>query len=226
MNPFALFDLDNTLLLGDSDKTWGDFLADNNIVDPDSFRKKNEQFYQDYENGTLDIYKYHEFSLKPFTQNSYEFMTKLRNQFITEQIQGMIPNKARSLVQYHQDQNHTCIIITATQSFITKPIATLFNVTHLIATEPEIINGTFTGKLHGTPCFQEGKITRLHQWLTSKNIQLNAIPHIYSYSDSYNDLPLLELAHTPIAVNPDTRLAQHASKLGWTIIKTEDEITS
>lgn len=220
MKPVALFDLDDTLLLGDSDKTWGDFLAEKYIVEPESYTQKNHQFYQDYVNGTLDIHKYHEFSLEPLRTNSLEKMLTLRSEFIELKIKAMISEKAHALVKYHQSKGHECIIITATQSFVTQPIAALFDVKHLIATEPEIINGQFTGKLQGTPCFQGGKVIRLQEFLEEKNIDLKSIPHIYAYSDSYNDLPLLELAHTPVAVNPDQRLSKHAQEQGWEIIHT------
>jgi HAD superfamily hydrolase (TIGR01490 family) len=134
----------------------------------------------------------------------------------------MIPKKARDLVEEHQLNGHECIIITATQSFVSKPIAGLFNVQHLIATEPEIINGQFTGKLKGTPCFQGGKLIRLQEFLKIRNIDLKSIPHIYAYSDSYNDIPLLELADTPVAVNPDLRLSKHALEQGWQIMHTSE----
>lgn len=222
MKHFALFDLDETLLLGDSDKTWGDFLAERNIVERESFTKKNHQFYQDYVDGTLDIHKYHEFCLEPLINNPIEMMEALRSEFIEEKIKAMIPAKARALVKEHQEKGHECIIITATQSFVTRPIAALFNVQHLIATEPEILEGRYTGKLEGTPCFQAGKITRFHEWLDTHQVKLSAIPHIYAYSDSYNDLPLLELAHTPVAVNPDQRLSKHAQNLGWQVIHTAE----
>lgn len=221
MPSFALFDLDNTLLIGDSDKTWGHFLVENNMVEKESFARKNEQYYQDYVDGTLDIHEYHQFSLEPFTKYSIEIMEALRVRFIEEKIQQMIPQKARQLVEHHQALGDTCVIITATQSFVTRPIAALFKVEHLLATEPEIVNNAFTGKIAGTPCFQDGKITRFREWLIQQGLEFSRIQHITSYSDSYNDMPLLKLAHTAITVNPDTRLEAHAREHHWKIIITD-----
>lgn len=218
MSIYSLFDLDNTLLLGDSDYAWGEFLADHKIVDGIEFRNKNEQYYQDYVAGTLNIHEYYAFALKPLVDTPRETMDKLRTAFIQEIIVPMIPQQAYDLVAEHQAKGHTCIIITATQSFVTRPIADLFQIEHLIATEPEISDGLFTGKIVGAPCFQTGKLTCFDQWLERQGLKKESISHLNAFSDSYNDLPLLEMAHTPVAVNPDKRLKLHAVKQNWPIV--------
>lgn len=217
MSTYSLFDLDNTLLNGDSDHAWGVFLADNEVVNSKTFREKNEAYYQDYVNGTLDIYAYHAFSLEPLVQNSRTKMEAMRAQFLQDIIRPMITTAAKELVQEHKDKGHHCIIITATNSFVTRPIADIFQVEHLIATEPEVVDGQFTGRLNGLPCFQEGKITRFEQWLESRGLCRDTIDHIYAYSDSMNDLPLLQMADSPHAVNPDQRLEKHAKEHHWPI---------
>lgn len=218
MSHFALFDLDHTLLLGDSDHAWGEYMASHQLVEQDFFREKNEAFYQQYVNGTLDIYEYYNFALQPLIKNDINIMLNAREKFLIEIIAPMIPQQSLQLVQKHQEQGDTCIIITATQSFVTQPIASLFAVEHLLATDPEIIDGKFTGNIAGTPCFQKGKLTKFRDWLKVQNIEFDSIEHITAYSDSYNDLPLLQMAHTPVAVNPDQRLASHATEQGWQII--------
>ena len=215
---YALFDLDNTLLLGDSDHSWGNFLVAKGIVDKSKYAEKNNQFFEAYNNGTLDIHEYCAFAFEPFITHSVEKLEALRSIFVKEIITPMISPAARELVAKHQEQHHTCIIITATQSFVTKPIAELFAVEHLIATEPEIIGGKFTGKIQGTPCFQDGKITRFYQWLENQGANREEIGHLYAYSDSFNDLPLLQLAHSPTVVNPDPRLLAHAKSHTWPIL--------
>lgn len=218
MTYFSLFDLDNTLLLGDSDHAWGEYLADQNIVDGTEFRKKNEYYYQSYVAGTLNIHEYCAFALQPLVEHPLEKMLALRKTFVQEIIKPMITNQARELVQESQAKGHTCIIITATNSFVTRPIADLFMIEHLIATEPEISNGLFTGKINGTPCFQAGKLVCFDNWLQKHNLTKNDITHLTAFSDSYNDLPLLEMANKPVVVNPDDKLKLHAQQQKWPIL--------
>lgn len=217
MTNFALFDLDNTLLLGDSDYAWGEYLAAHNIVDPIEFSAKNKQYYRDYVAGTLNISEYYAFSLAPLVNNPRPKMEALRAQFIDDIIIPIIPESAKKLVKKHQSQGHICAIITATQRFVTSPIAELFDIQHLLATEPEIINGRFTGKIVGEPCFQGGKIAHFKNWLQHENMS-DLKSFIYAYSDSYNDLPLLEMANHPVATNPDEKLTVHAKQHNWPIL--------
>ena len=210
----ALFDLDNTLLADDSDFLWGCFLVDNGLVDKATYDDANQRFYADYKKGTLDIFEFLTFSLKPLTQFSMEKLAELHNKFMQKHIIPAMTQKGLAQIQQHRDKGDYTLIITATNSFVTGPIAKAFQVDDLIATEPEIIGGRYTGKVAGTPCFQEGKITRLEQWLenTSHDLENSTF-----YSDSHNDLPLLEVVTTPIAVDPDDELKATALERNWEI---------
>ncbi len=211
----AIFDLDNTLIAGDSDHAWGQFLVDQNIVDAEEYRKANDQFYQDYLNGQLDMNRYLEFSLAPLAAHPMEDLLRWREQFVSERIKPLLLTKAEQLVASHKAQGHFILIITATNRFVTEPVAELLGVDHLIATEPEIIDNRYTGAVSGTPSFQEGKVTRLDEWLKEQHFDLKGS---YFYSDSHNDLPLLEKVDTPIAVDPDSTLESHAKKNQWQVI--------
>ena len=210
----ALFDLDNTLLADDSDFLWGCFLVDNGLVDKATYDAANQRFYDEYKKGTLDIFEFLAFSLKPLTRFSLEKLAELHQAFMQKHILPAMTEKGLAQVQAHRDKGDFTLIITATNSFVTGPIAKAFKVDELIATEPEIIDGKYTGKVAGTPCFQEGKITRLKQWLenTSHDLENSTF-----YSDSHNDLALLEIVTTPIAVDPDEQLKATALERGWEI---------
>jgi HAD superfamily hydrolase (TIGR01490 family) len=210
----ALFDLDNTLLADDSDFLWGCFLVDNGLVDKATYDEANQRFYADYKKGTLDIFEFLAFSLKPLTQFSMEKLAELHNEFMQKHIISAMTQKGIAQIQRHRDNGDFTVIITATNSFVTGPIAKAFQVDDLIATEPEIIDGRYTGNVAGTPCFQEGKITRLNQWLENTAHDLEDSTF---YSDSHNDLSLLEVVTTPIAVDPDDELKATALERNWEI---------
>ncbi len=211
----AIFDLDNTLIAGDSDHAWGDYLIRLGAVDAGEYKQTNDQFYQDYLAGDLDILSYLEFALKPLTQHSLEQLQQWRRDFVEEVVEPLILEKGKQLIQEHRDKGDYCLIITATNRFVTEPIAALLDVDDMIATEPEILDGRYTGNVEGTPSYQEGKITRLQGWLEDKHF---SIPEAYFYSDSHNDIPLLELVGKPVAVDADPVLAEHARQRGWQII--------
>lgn len=215
----AIFDLDNTLLNGDSDHAWGVFLATQGVVDAETHRKANDQFYQDYLNGELDVFRYQRFVLEPLAQFSMDALHTLRERFIASHVQPMLQPKASELLQQHRNQGHKLMIITATNQFITEPIAELMGIEHLIATNPEVVNGRFTGEVAGTPSFQGGKITRLKQWLGENSESLDGA---WFYSDSINDAPLLEQVDNAVAVDPDPRLETMARERGWPIMSLRD----
>jgi len=211
----AIFDLDNTLIAGDSDHAWGQFLADKGIVDEEEYRKANDQFYQDYLNGQLDMTRYLEFSLAPLSAHPMENLLQWREQFIAERIKPLMLDKAQELVSFHKDQGHFILIITATNRFVTEPIAEHLGVDHLIATDPEIIDNKYTGAISGIPSFKEGKVTRLNNWMEEQNHNLEGS---YFYSDSHNDIPLLDIVEIPVAVDPDPTLESHAKENNWKIM--------
>lgn len=205
----ALFDLDNTLLNGDSDHAFGEFLCQRGVVDTAHFQRANDQFYNDYKQGTLDITAYIKFALAPLVTLSAAKRLALQADFMTTIIEPMILNKGVALLDKHRRLGHTLVIITATNRFVTGPIARRLGVSHLIATEPEIIDGKFTGKHTGTPCFKEGKITCLQAWLAEHQHTLEGS---FFYSDSANDLPLLKQVSHPVAVDPCQRLLDYAQR--------------
>ncbi|MFM1781803.1 MAG: hypothetical protein RLZZ181_578 [Pseudomonadota bacterium] len=211
----ALFDLDNTILAGDSDYNWSRFLIQEGYLDGAIHAEKNEQFYADYKNGTLDIFAFVEFQFKPLARNPRSILNQLLKKYVEELIKPMITDKARALVKKHQEAGDLIIVITATNSFITKPIAALFGIENLIGTDPEEKEGEFTGKVSGTPSFKEGKVTRLEAWLKSKNLSLASFEKSYFYSDSHNDLPLMEKVTHPVAVDSDDILSEYATSKGW-----------
>ncbi len=211
----ALFDLDNTLLAGDSDYNWSLFLIEEGLLDAKTHHARNEQFYQDYKNGNLDIYKFLEFQLKPLSEHSIQFLDDLHLKFMDRVIRPMMTQKSQALVNKHQAAGDLCLIITATNSFVTKPIAAAYGIEHLIGTDPEMVNGQYTGGVSGVPSFQAGKVTRINQWLAERQQQLSDFETSYFYSDSHNDLPLMKLVTTPVAVDADETLAEYATKQGW-----------
>jgi HAD superfamily hydrolase (TIGR01490 family) len=211
----ALFDLDNTILAGDSDYNWSRFLIQEGYLDGAIHAEKNEKFYADYKAGTLDIYAFVEFQFKPLARNPRTVLNQLLKKYVEEVIEPMITEKARVLVKRHQEEGDLIIVITATNSFITKPIAELFGIENLIGTDPEEKEGEFTGKVSGLPSFKEGKVTRLEAWLKGKNLSLASFEKSYFYSDSHNDLPLMQKVTHPVAVDSDDVLSEYAQSKGW-----------
>jgi HAD superfamily hydrolase (TIGR01490 family) len=214
----ALFDLDNTLIACDSDYEWGQFLVDRGVLDRERYEAQNRTYFEQYVAGTLDIHEYLGFALRPLAQHSPEDLSRWHAEFMRTRILPAITAQSRALVRGHQARDDLCAIITATNSFVTAPIAREFGVGHLIATEPELQGGRYTGRVAGTPCFREGKVRRLGEWLGSLGRRAADFDEISCYSDSHNDLPLLELATRPVAVDPDERLAAEAARRGWPAI--------
>ena len=211
----AIFDLDNTLIGGDSDYLWGNYLVAAGLVDEDFYERENQRFYEEYRRGSLNIYEFLDFSLRPLADNPLDTMLKLRESFMAEIITPIILPAALALIDEHRRQGHAPVIVTATNRFVTEPIARAFGVDQLLATDPEIIDGRYTGRVTGTPTFREGKVTRLRHWLSHNDTTL---ADSWFYSDSHNDLPLLEMVIHPVAVDPDETLQQHAEMRGWPII--------
>ncbi|WP_370262716.1 HAD family hydrolase [Limnobacter sp.] len=215
----ALFDLDNTLLPMDSDHGWSQFLINKGLLDREEFEARNNQFYEDYKAGCLDIHAFLDFQLRPLRDNPRALLNAWHLQYMAEVIQPNILPSARRLVQQHQDEQAICILITATNSFITRPIAQAFGIEALIATDPEEKEGEFTGKVSGVPSFREGKVQRLNDWLAGKGWTLESFEQTHFYSDSINDLPLLEAVSHPVATNPDERLARIARERNWPVLE-------
>ncbi len=211
----ALFDLDNTLLAGDSDYNWSLFLIKQGLLDEKTHHERNEQFYLDYKNGNLDIYKFLAFQLKPLSEHSVADLNALHAKYMDSVIRPMMTQKAQDLVNQHKAQGDLCLVITATNSFVTKPIAQAYGIAHLIGTDPEMVNGAYTGGVAGVPSFQEGKVTRLKQWLAERGQELADFEQSYFYSDSHNDLPLMKLVTHPVAVDADAKLTDYAQQHGW-----------
>jgi len=216
----AIFDLDNTLLTTDSDYEWGQFLVAKKLVDGVEYEQENKRYYEAYKNGTLDIFQFLAFSLKPLSMIDRETLDTLHREFMKSRILPSITDKSRALVERHRNQNDTLVLITATNSFITSPIALEFGIPHLIATQPEVINNQFTGRVSGTPCFREGKVTRLEAWCAENRQDLKGS---WFYSDSHNDLPLLEIVDHPVAVDPDAELEKHAQANQWPVISLRNQ---
>ena len=215
----AIFDLDNTLLGGDSDYLWGRFLVEQGIVDGRWYDRENLRFYQEYKAGTLDIYEFLRFSLRPLSEHDMTTLAGWHRQFMKEKIEPIMLPKAAALLEKHRARGDYLLIITATNRFVTEPIAQTLGVDELIATDPEIIDGRYSGGVSGVPCFQQGKVTRLEQWLKQRGHNL-AGSHFYS--DSRNDIPLLEMVENPVAVDPDETLEDHARMKGWPIISLRE----
>ncbi|MCX7626967.1 MAG: HAD-IB family hydrolase [Methylophilaceae bacterium] len=211
----ALFDLDNTLLAGDSDFEWGQFLISQGVLDRELHSAQNLRFYEDYKAGTLDIHAFLEFQLKPLSRHPRSQLEAWHRLYMEQKIRPMITPKARALVEEHRKKGDLLVIITATNSFVTSPIAQEFGIEHLIATIPEEKDGRFTGRVAGIPSFKEGKITRLLQWLESRGQTLQSFESSWFYSDSHNDLPLLKLVDHPVAVDADPQLKAYAQAHGW-----------
>lgn len=214
----ALFDLDNTLLDGDSDFQWAQFLIEQRVLDREVYEARNVEFYEQYKAGTLDIHEFLDFQLKPLSRHPRSQLDAWHSEFMQNRILPIITPAARGLVEKHRLSGDLCVIITATNSFVTAPIARALKVTHLIATEPEQNDGEFTGRVSGLPCFREGKIARLESWLDEHNLTWLSFLESWFYSDSLNDLPLLNRVTNPVAVDPDSTLKAHAERNGWPII--------
>ena len=214
----VLFDLDNTLLSGDSDFEWAQFLIEQGVLDREVYEARNLEFYEQYKAGTLDIHAFLDFQLKPLSRHSRAQLDAWHAQFMRDRILPIITRQARELIAQHAKDADLMAIITATNSFVTTPIARELGVAHLIATEPEQRDGEFTGNVAGVPCFREGKITRLDAWLEQRGTAWKVIGESWFYSDSLNDLPLLQRVTHPVAVDPDPTLRAHASHHGWPVI--------
>lgn len=219
----VLFDLDNTLLTGDSDYEWGQFLSQRGILDASVYQEKNLDYYHQYQKGTLNIYDFLAFQLKPLSLHSPEQLHLWHQEFMTEKILPLISSQSRALVEMEKKRSTLMAIVTATNRFVTGPIAAELGVSHLIATEAEQdARGYYTGRVQGTPCFQEGKIVRVTEWLSGLGHHWNDFSETVFYSDSLNDLPLLKKTSNPIAVNPDVTLKAYATKHCWPIIYLKD----
>ena len=214
----ALFDLDNTLLRCDSDYEWGQFLVERGVLGRAEYEAQNAAFYAQYKAGTLDIHEFLGFALRPLAAHSPEELERWHEEFMATRIRPAIGAPARALVRGHLEAGHLCAVVTATNSFVTAPIAREFGVPHLVATEPERVNGRFTGHVAGTPCFRDGKIARVEAWLAGLGRGLQEIARSSFYSDSHNDLPLLERVTRPVAVDHDATLAAEARRRGWPVI--------
>ncbi|UTD55565.1 histidinol-phosphatase [Halomonas sp. MS1] len=215
----AIFDLDNTLISIDSDHAWGEFLLEQGAVDPVAYREANERFMADYNAGTLDMAAFLEMALKPLAENTPEQLAAWHQQFMVSKIEPNILPKAEELLARHRTKGDTLLIITATNRFITAPIANRLGVDDLIAVDPEIVDGRYTGRVAGTPSYREGKVTRLKQWLEGQELTMDGA---WFYSDSHNDLPLLEQVEHPVAVDPDDTLRKVAEERQWRIMSLRD----
>lgn len=224
----ALFDLDNTLLAGDSDHAWGEFLISRGLVDEDTHRAANDAFYAQYVRGELDIHGYVAFTLEPILTLGRDELNELRAEFVAAEVAAIMLPKARRLVDHHRAAGDLCVIITATNEFITQPIAAAFGVEHLIATGLERTpdGERYTGAIEGIPCYQEGKISKLQNWLSQRGgagtPKSASLANSILYSDSFNDLPLLKAVSTAIAVDPDPKLEQEALARGWEVRSLRD----
>jgi HAD superfamily hydrolase (TIGR01490 family) len=211
----ALFDLDHTLLRGDSDHAWGAFMVERGLVDGEFYRRENERYYSQYKAGTLDIVEFLAFALAPLKNFDRATLDAWHVEFMRDKIMPMITAPARALVERHRARGDTLLIITATNRFVTAPIAREFGIEHLLATDAESIDGRYTGRVLGTPCYREGKVVRLREWLAQRHETLD---NSSFYSDSHNDLPLLETVTYPTAVNPDDVLREVATRRQWPIL--------
>jgi HAD superfamily hydrolase (TIGR01490 family) len=211
----AIFDLDNTLIAGDSDHAWGEFLVAKGLVDAVWYKAQNDKFYADYCAGQLDIIAYSEFVFGFLAQHEMNYLQKLHQQFMAEVIQPLMLPKAQALIEKHRAAGDYLLIITATNRFITEPIAQALGIKQLLATEPAQQAGRYTGKVEGTPCYKEGKITRYQAWLAQQNKNFDKVTF---YSDSHNDLPLLSIVDVPVVVDADAKLLAHAQEKGWQVL--------
>ncbi len=215
----AIFDLDYTLLAGDSDHAWGEFMIERGLVDGSAYRSANDRYFAQYQAGTLDIQEFLAFALAPLAKQDRTTLERLHAEFMQQSILPMIAPGTPALLNKHRAQGDTLVIITATNRFVTGPIARALGVEHLLATDPEERNGRYTGRASGTPCYREGKVVRLKEWLVAHGKDMRGS---FCYSDSHNDLPLLQQADHPVAVDPDPILAREALARGWPVISLRD----
>jgi HAD superfamily hydrolase (TIGR01490 family) len=211
----TLFDLDNTLLAGDSDYGWAQFLIELGVLDPASYERRNAGFFADYKAGTLDIHAFLDFQLRPLAEHDLATLLAWRERYVEEKIRPMLLPAAREVVAARLAAGDLVAVVTATNSFVTRPIAAMYGIDELIATEPEMVGGRFTGRVAGEPSFQAGKVRRVEDWLRGHQRQLGDFSQSWFYSDSHNDLPLLDAVTNPVAVDPDAILAAHARDRGW-----------
>jgi len=212
--PLALFDLDNTLLAGDSDHAWGEFLISQGLVDESQHRATNDAFYEQYKAGKLDIAAYVSFTLESVKHRSMAELTQLHEKFLQDYVKPLILPAGRELIANHQSQGHCCVIVTATNEYITAPISAELGIKHLVPTKLEIIDGHYSGKISGTPNIQEGKIENVQKWLAQQQENFD-LQEAYFYSDSFNDAPLLRQVGHPITVDADAQLLALATEKGW-----------
>lgn len=212
----ALFDLDNTLLAGDSDFEWAQFLIEQGVLDREVYEARNHEFYEQYKKGTLDIHAFLDFQLKPLSRHPRRQLDAWHRHYMQVKIMPMMRASARALVARHRGD--LCAVVTATNSFVTAPIAREFGIEHLVATEPAQVDGEFTGGIDGLPCFRDGKVARVEAWLAAQGRSFGAFEHSFFYSDSLNDLPLLARVSDPVAVDPDDTLRAHALRHGWPVL--------
>ena len=215
----ALFDLDNTLIAGDSDCLWGKFMTEKGLVNAEDYENKHERFYQDYLQGQLNVNEFLGFQLATLVDRNLDELLALREEYTEKKILPILLKQAEVLVDQHREQGHELMIITATNRFLTEPIAKLFGIKHLIACEPEFIDGNYTGKVSGIPSCRDGKVSRFRQWLEQHEKEAC---ETWFYSDSHNDIPLLEIVDHAIAVDPDETLRNTAKKNKWQIITLRD----
>lgn len=220
LTDLAIFDLDNTLIAGDSDYAWGEFLVEKGVVDKVYYAEKNAEFYDDYKQGSLNIDQFLRFSLQPLANNSLEDLCQWRDEFVDTIIEPMMLPAAEQLITRHKDSGHKLLIITATNTFVTAPIATRLGIENLIGTNPELVDNKYTGAVSGIPSFQDGKVTRLENWLNEQEIE---IKNSWFYSDSHNDIPLLSIVDKPVVVDPDDKLLTYAQSKSWDIISLRTE---
>lgn len=214
----TLFDLDNTLIAGDSDYAWAQYLIDVGAVDGDEYTRRNEAYYRDYLAGRLDIHEFLDFQLGPLARHPLEQLLAWRDAFVRERVQPLLLPEGQNLVAERLQAGDLVAIVTATNSFVTRPIADAFQVVHLLATEPEFAQGRYTGRVAGIPAFREGKIARVEAWLSSLGRRLGDFDQSWFFTDSRNDLPLLGAVTHPVAVDPDPVLRQHALDAGWPVM--------
>jgi len=212
----AIFDLDHTLINGDSDYLWGEYMVEKGIVDEQAYRERNQLFYLDYQRGTLDNDQYLAFALEPLTHYSLEELYAWRRDYVEQCIKPLVARGTADLLDSHRKRNHELMIISATNLFVSEPIGQMLGVATVLATEPEIIDNRYTGRFLGTPTYQQGKVTALREWLGERADEL---ANSYFYSDSLNDLALLEQVNHPVAVSPDANLKAIAEARNWKIIE-------
>jgi len=218
MMNLALFDLDNTLLSGDSDFEWAQFLISKGVLDREVHEARNQAFYEDYKAGTLDIHAFLKFQLAPLARHDRRQLDAWHREFMETRIKPLIGAPARQLVARHRAAGDLCVMVTATNSFVTGPICREFGIPYLVATVPAQEEGRFTGAPRGIPAFKEGKIARVNFWLEEMGLWWGAFERSFFYSDSHNDLPLLERVTDPVAVDPDDTLRTAAAARGWPVM--------